>query len=131
MTTKVTRADLVAQVLKRNPGFKFNKKKHTIAVLEGLLAVKKSRMQPGIRKATGPVQVPGADTKRMVILKAMNKGATIEGLRKILLTSDGKPWSRPSVTGALLTDVRAIGFPYEVMADGETLQLRPPKGVEI
>lgn len=125
MTTKVTRADLVAQVLKRNPGFKFNKKKHTIAVLEGLLAVKKSRMQPGIRKATGPVQVPGADTKRMVILKAMNKGATIEGLQKEL------GWTRPSVTGALLTDVRANGFPYEVMADGVTLQLRPPKGVEI
>lgn len=124
--TKPSRADLVAQVQKRNPGFKFNKKKHSIAALQALLAAPKSRMQPGIRKATTKdVAIPGADSKRMVILKAMNKGVTVEGLQKTL------GWTRPSVTGALLTDVRAIGFDYEVMADGVTLQLRPPKGVNL
>lgn len=122
---KTSRADLVAQIQAKNPSFKFNKKKHSIAVLSALLTVKKSRMAPGIRKATGPVAIPGADSKRMVILKALNKGATVEGLQKTL------NWTRPSVTGALLTDVRAIGFPYEVLADGVTLQLRPPKGVDL
>lgn len=123
--TKPTKADYIALITKKLPGFKATKK-HTIAVLEAMSKeARKSRMAPGIRKATGPVAIPGADSKRMVILKALNKGATVEGLQKTL------NWTRPSVTGALLTDVRAIGFPYEVMADGVTLQLRPPKGVEI
>lgn len=128
MSNKASKTDLVAAITAKDPTFKYSKKKHTIAALTKILATSKnagkSRMADGIRKATtDEVTVPGRDSKRMVILKALKEGATIEGLMKVT------NWKRQSVTGALLTDVRAIGFSYEVK--GPTLKLIMPKGVSL
>lgn len=129
MAKSVSRSDLVASIIAKDPTFKFSKKKHTVAVLTKYLATlkgaPKTRIKDGVRDAVGEeVKIPGRDTQRFVILKAMKEGTTIEGLMKVT------GWTRQSVTGALRTDVRdACGLSYEVK--GAMIKLILPKGVSL
>jgi hypothetical protein len=91
----------------------------------------KDRMADGLREATKNIdapKMPKAGTKRFTIMSAMAKGCTVEELQALCPRADnGEPWERQSVTSALRTDVRDLGWAYEVK--GGKLFLQVPKGV--
>jgi hypothetical protein len=141
MTAKnvMTKAEMVTKIQGYDPEFKYSKKKHTVEVLAKTLnkfekpakGESKDRMADGLRKATKNAdapKIPKAGTKRYIIMSAMAKGCTVEELQALCPRADnGEPWERQSVTSALRTDVRDLGWAYEVK-DGK-LFLQVPKGV--
>jgi hypothetical protein len=139
-TQKMTRADMAAAIQAFDASFTFSKKKHTIEVLSSILdqhqaaAVKAERkakrekgetadrMTDGYREPVSTeVKIPRATSKRYAIMSAMAKGVTVDDLLKLT------GWERNSVTSALRTDVRALGFGYHVKAGVLTLEV--PEGV--
>lgn len=139
----LTKAEMTTQIQAFDPEFKYSKKKHTVEVLASILAkhqkpakkakgdgAKAERMADGLREATKNAdapKMPKAGTKRHIIMSAMAKGCTVEELQALCLDKDGKPWERQSVTSALRTDVRDLGWAYEVK--GGKLYLQVPDGV--
>lgn len=122
----LSRAELTSQIQAFDPEFKFSKKKHTLAILSSLLkkasaksGEKKSRMKQGYQGPTGEFSMPKADSKRYMILSAMKKGTTVTEIAKI--TS----WPRHVASGALRTDVRNLGWGFDVK--GDVITLATPK----
>lgn len=139
-TQKMTRAEMTTAIQAFDSAFTFNKKKHTGEVLSSILdghqaAAKKAerktkreagetadRMADGYREPVSTeVKIPRSTSKRYAIMAAMAKGVSVDDLLKIT------GWARNSVTSALRTDVRMLGFGYHVKAGVLTLDV--PKGV--
>jgi hypothetical protein len=124
----MTKAELIAGIKAKNPDFKPAKKTQAVlADIYGKLVKPKkakgekraSRIEDGYRAPlTSEVSVPRSTSKRYVILQAMKSGTTIEELMKLT------GWQPQTVKSALFTDVRSLGFGYDVSGAGTVFTLK-------
>jgi hypothetical protein len=124
----MTKAELISRIQEIDADFRPAKK--TLAVLAdiyGKLSKPKkakggkraSRIEDGYRAPlTSEVSVPRSTSKRYVILQAMKGGTTIEELMKLT------GWQPQTVKSALFTDVRSLGFGYDVSGAGTVFTLK-------